>query len=414
MKFPPRPENDFAEYIRTYYRECRFAFDRIEAIAGKWMFRDLIPGMSDFDTRFIVRDDMTVDDWCHMSTAIGEAHLAMCRKYPAWARNLEHLPGINLTWTELTLERIYYPEFQQWTYYHSDHPERISAALDQFARRPWDAKDEYFQLKKFCLYYGRYNRTIDPPVNLGPQAVKYPLHSRLMHYFGPSVMSAASLLERRNFVGKFDAFDWAARHFPQLRCWDLVYEIFHAGYETPRWYEEPLLTNLDDALEEALRVLAASLREALTLVPREAGLDVAAWSRALAHAPIEPALLIFDNAKFARLMKGRLWFYSHAPDYFDTVWLIRNELGRIGRNYFRAPFQTYWKIRTGGSIDDPANILDALRGELLTATEVEATKTFDRLATGPTPAGKEKEVAAAIVDVFDDVFKALNKISSSV
>src|SRR6266852_403520 len=190
MRFAPRPENDFAEYIRTYYRECRFRFDRIEGMAGKWMFRDLVPGMSDFDTRFIVRDDMTLDDWCRMSSTIGEAHLALCRKYPAWARNLEHLPGINLTWSELMAERSYYPEFLQWTYYHSDYPERISAALDHFARRPWDTKDEYFQLKKFCLYYGRYNRTIDPPVNLGTQANKYPLHSRLMHYFSPPVMSA--------------------------------------------------------------------------------------------------------------------------------------------------------------------------------------------------------------------------------
>ena len=77
MRFAPRPENDFADYIRTYYRECRARFDGIEAIAGKWMFRDLIPGMSDFDTRFIVRDGMTADDWCRMSTAVGEAHLRL-------------------------------------------------------------------------------------------------------------------------------------------------------------------------------------------------------------------------------------------------------------------------------------------------------------------------------------------------
>ena len=32
MRFAPRPENDFADYIRTYYRECRARFDGIEAI----------------------------------------------------------------------------------------------------------------------------------------------------------------------------------------------------------------------------------------------------------------------------------------------------------------------------------------------------------------------------------------------
>ena len=71
MKFAPRPENDFADYIRTYYEACRYHCDKIEAIAGKWMFRDLLPGMSDFDTRFIVNDGMTVDDWCELSTTIG-------------------------------------------------------------------------------------------------------------------------------------------------------------------------------------------------------------------------------------------------------------------------------------------------------------------------------------------------------
>ena len=167
MRFAPKPENDFAEYIRTYYQECRYRFNRIEAIAGKWMFRDLIPGMSDFDTRFILRDGMTVDDWCSLSTLIGETHLALCEKYPCWARNFEHLPGVNLTWPELISERSYYPEYQQWTFYHTEEPKRLGDALDAFAKRPWDEKDEYFHLKKFCLYYGRYDRQIDPAINLG-------------------------------------------------------------------------------------------------------------------------------------------------------------------------------------------------------------------------------------------------------
>ncbi len=414
MRFPLRPENDFAEYIRTYYRECRYRFERIEAIAGKWMFRDLAPGMSDFDTRFIVRDGMTADDWCRMSMAIGEAHLALCARVPAWARNLEHLPGVNLTWSELTAERSYYPEFQQWTYYHTEHPAQISAALEHFARRPWDVKDEYFHLKKFCLYYGRYDRTIDPAVNLGVHAVKYPLHSRLMHYFNPPVLSAVCLLERQNLAGKLDAFEWAARLFPELRCWEMVDEILHGGYETPRWYSEPHLTELEDALEEALGAIAARLRGVITLVPAEAGLEIAAWKRALPKAPIDPALVIFDNAKFARLMKGRLWFYLHAPAHFDTAWLFQNELRRIGQNFFRTPFQMFWQIRTGESVDNPANILDALRGGLLTEAEVEATREFDRITARPYEAATARDRAAAIVAVFDDFFRALFKISQAV
>lgn len=414
MNFAPKPENDFADYIRTYYRECRYRFDKIEAIAGKWMFRDLIPGMSDFDTRFILDDSMTVDDWCHMSTVIGETHLNLCQKYPCWARNLEHLPGVNLTWSELNLERTYYPEYQQWTYYHSEHPHRISAALDRFARRPWDAKDEYFHLKKFCLFYGRYDRTIDPAINLGVHANKYPLHSRLMHYFNPPVLATVCLLEKNNLAGKIDAFEIAQRHFPQLHCWDTVREILHGNYETPRWYQEPFLSQLEDELEQALKVMAAGLREVITLVPQSAGTDISAWKKALQDVPLDPALIIFDNAKFSRLMKGRLYFYLHAPAHFDYTWLIQNELKRIGHNFFRVPFRTYWKIRTGEIVEDPVAILDKLEGELLTREEVVMVKKFARLSPGHWEAGKEREIAAAIIEVFDGFFSALSKISVAV
>ena len=181
MRFAPKPENDFAHYIRTYYDECHSRCSKIEAIAGTWAFRDLIPGMSDFDTRFIVSDDMSDADWCEMSDAVGDAHLALCRRYPFWSRNLEHLPGLNLTWSEFVDERFYYPEYKQWSFYHSETPKRLSDSLNEIFGRPWDIKDEYFHLKKFCLYYGSYNRSIDPAINLGVHENKYPLHSRIMH-----------------------------------------------------------------------------------------------------------------------------------------------------------------------------------------------------------------------------------------
>lgn len=414
MKFAPRPENDFADYIRTYYEACRYRCDKIEAIAGKWMFRDLLPGMSDFDTRFIVNDGMTVDDWCQLSTVMGETHLRLCEKYPCWARNFEHLPGVNLTWSELTSERNYYPEYHQWTYYLTEDPKSLGAALDTLARRPWDEKDEYFHLKKFCLYYGRYNRTIDPAINLGVHESKYPLHSRIMHYFNPPVHSAVCVLEKQNICGKLDAYEIAQRHFPELRCWEPIREILHAHYEIPMWYEEPRLSQLEDVLEEALGVILERLRDSVTLIPAEAGTDMGDWRAALQDVPVDPALVIFDNAKFSRLMKGRLHFYGNAPAHFDTTWLIQNELGRIGNSFFRMPFRTFWKIRTGETVEDPVTILDELKGDLLSPSEVEGTKAFARLTPDEWEAGKEHEIAAAIVEVFDEFFKALNKISDAV
>lgn len=411
--FAPKPENDFAEFIRTYYDECRCRFDRIEAIAGKWMFRDLVPGMSDFDTRFVVADGMKPEDWCRMSMAVADAHMTLCRKVPSWARNLEHLPGINLTWQELTSEQSYYPEYQQWTYYLSTQPQRLSAALAHLAKRPWDIKDEYFHLKKFCAYYGRYDRTIDVPVNLGVHEGKYPLHSRLMHYFTPPVQSGACLLEKRPLSGKNEALEIAARAFPKLRCWPMIWEIQNAGYAIPAWYEESRLVELEDALEEALRVMADAIRPRLTLLPVGVGTDIPAWKKALAATAMDPALIITDNARFSRLMKGRLYFYAHAPACFDSLYLIRNELGRIGRLFFKVPFQVFWKLRTGETVEDPGVILDRLRGDPLTEEETECTREFWRLAGGTWEKGKERETALAIVAVYDGFFSALNRISGS-
>jgi len=414
MRFAPRPENDFAEYIHTYYRECRYRFERVDAIAGKWTFRDLIPGMSDFDVRLICTDPMTADDWCRLSSAVGEAHMALCRRRPGWWRNLEHLPGVNLTWRELTGERWYYPEYHQWSFYDTESPARVSAALEHLAHRPWDEKDEYFHLKKFCLYYGRYNRSIDPPVNLGVHENKYALHSRLMHYFAPPMHSAVCILLGQNIPGKFEALQIARRLVGELPCWEMMREILSADYEVPKWYEEPNLTRLEDELERALRVTAERLRAVITLVPAEAGLDIAAWKQALERVPLDPAMRIFENAKFSRLMKGRLWFYANAPREFDTTWLIRNELGRIGKGFFHVPFATFWEIRTGEKIDDPIEILDQLAGNPLTDAEVEATREFHRLTSEPCAEGRERQRALAIARVFDGFLHALTRISEDV
>ncbi len=410
MIFAPKPENDFAFFIRTYYEACRRRFDKIEAIAGKWMFRDLLPGMSDFDARFIVADDMTCDDWCRMSAAVGEAHHALCGKYPVWARILEHLPGVNVTWHELTAEETYYPEYLQWTFYHSSAPERLHQAERTLSDRGLDLKDEYFHLGRFCTYFGRYNRTIDRPINMGVHANKYPLHSRLMHYFAPPVHSAMFLLNRRAYVGKFDALEAACRLFPALRCWDYLWEILGRSYETPRWYDEDALEELEDSLEEGLNVIAAALRDVVTLIPPEIGIDISGWKRSLADIRIDPGMEFFHQVKFSRLMKGRLLFYGNAPEHFETDWLIRNELGRIGANFFTTPFRLLWRVIDGRDVESPIAVIDELQGDLLASDEIQAVKAFHRLTSVPAAAGEEKKAAVQIAGIFDDYYAVLWKI----
>ena len=112
-------------------------------------------------------------------------------------------------------------------------------------------------------------------------------------------------------------------------------------------------------------------------------------------------------------MKGRLYFYINAPDYFATLFLIQNELGRIGNNFFKYPFQNYWKIRSGLRVENPVEILDQLRNDPLSEDEIEATKEFARLNFSDWR-GKEYQVASSIIAIYDDFYKALSKITASI
>jgi len=309
-------------------------------------------------------------------------------------------------------ERCYYPEYKQWSFHHSENPRKLSKARQILNMRPWDIKDEYFHLKKFCLYYGRYNRTIDPAINLGVHENKYPLHSRIMHYFAPPVHSAMILLKQQNIAGKFEALEIASNTFPELKCWDIMWEILHANYETPKWYKEPYVSELEDALEDALKFLAVHLFEASSIIPKTAGLDISKWKQAINKIPVDPTMIIFDNAKFSRLMKGRLKFYANAPAHFDFIWLIKNELGRMGNNFFKIPFSTFWKIKTGEDIEKPERILAELKG-VLTDGEIEASKTFIKELSGNWKNGKERETARVIAGIFDEFFSGLNKVSEA-
>lgn len=413
MKFAPKPENDFRRFYELYYSECRRRFPRITAIAAKWRFEDLIPGLSDFDTRFIVQDGMTVQDWCDMSEAVGETHLDLCNRYPHWARNLEHLPGINLAWTELTDPATYYPEYPQWTFYDTTDPARLAAAQRYLSGRAWGAEDEFFHLKKFCLFYGRYNRTIDPAVNLGAFENKYPLHSRFMHYFCPPLQSAMCILLKRPIAGKMETVRLACETFSEPVFKEML-DAVERHYEIPELYAEPGVTQLEDRLEGALDMLRRRLAPALTVIPHAEKTSVAEWKAALNAAPVNPVMRVFDAARFCRLMKGRLKFYGRAPAHFDSTWPIENELLRLKRSFFDIPFGTCWEMQTGEKVKDPAAALDRLADGLLTPDELRCTKEFVRLTPGHWEAGRQRQIALEIAEVFDGFFSALTTVTNRV
>lgn len=413
MIFAPKPENCFDEFIETYYRECTGRFPKIEAIAGKWEFPDLIPGLSDFDTRFLCADDMTPEDWCEMSQAVGEVHLKLCIERPEWARILEHLPGVNPTWSEFIDDESYYPEYGQWSIYHAGNTGKWREAEQALGRHPWDARDEYFFLKKFFTYYGPYNRGIDPAINMGRFENKYPLHSRIMHYFSPPLQAAVSILEKKPCKGKFSAFEKAEKFFPTLSVLREIQEIAARHYEVPALYEESALTRLEERLRAALDVLLEAIQPEITILPVEEGDDGASLRKKIAAVPVSPLLKLFDSSRFCRLFKGRLFFYANAPAHFDNIWLIQNELSRIGEMFFKGPYRIYWETVTGERTENPVTILDALTPAVISKEEADAAREFARLTPGSWEPGSEVETARAIIPIFDHVFTGLYKLNES-
>jgi hypothetical protein len=413
IRFAPCPQNDFPQFIERYFRECSNRFPKIEAISGKWEFEDLIPGMSDFDTRFLCTDSMTADDWCEMSSIVGQVHLDLCDQYPEWARILEHLPGINLTWSEMQDELTYYPEYKQWSFYHCLN-QPLQAQIKNFLeKRNWDFKDEYFHLKKFLLYYGPYDRSIDVPINLGVFESKYPLHSRLMHYFTPPIQSAVSIALRKTVRGKLAAIRMAKDIFPKISVFDELLELVACHYEKPHLYEEPALSKLEGRLFDALKTVAGEIAPLITVIPDAAKTPPQLWKEKIKSVKIDPAMIIFENARFSRLMKGRLFFYVNAPRHFDHLLCIRVELKRIGANFFRVPFSVFWQVIHGKKVENPAEIVQQLASDFLDEEEVRCTLEFDRL-TRLDYHGREEEIARKIIPIFDGFYRALHKITLEV
>ncbi len=408
LRFTPAPTNDFADFIRTYFERCRAKSPRIEGNAGKWRFEDLIPGLSDFDTRFLVSDATTAEDWCRLSMGVAEVHLELARERKDWARNLEHLPGVNLKWGELLDPQQYFTEFSQWSFYHGDTA-KLAAARRFVADHGWTAVDEHYHWKKISLYYGPYNRTIDPAINLGPYENKYSLHSRLLHYFCPPVHAGVCLAEGRTSPGKLDAFRRARELFPHPEVIDQVLALIARHYEDEAYLTEPGVTELDGRLEAYLTDMVAVLlkRRPLACPPRP---TVPELKRAVAAAGGDAAFAqLFENIKFSRLMKGRLWFYGQEVPWFDSGPLIRNELNRIGGSFYATPVRLFARLAYGADLT-PEAALARMEGDVFDAGQAEACRRFAAAACTPCPDGELRARALKIAAGFDPFLHALEHL----
>lgn len=408
MKFAPKPQNDFLLFMRTYYDRCRAVSPHIRATAAKWTFEDFIPGLSDIDVRLIFANGMEPQHWSDASEAIGQVHARLCHEFPHWARNLEHLPGINLTVDEITSPRLFYSEFHQWSFYDGE-PEVLDKIHQTLHRVKWSSRDELYHLKKFATYCGPYRRGIDPPINVGCFENKYPLHSRYMHYFAPPVQAAMSLLHRRNIPGKQEALRMARSLLPNPRVIDRLFETLDRHYEVPEDYQEPRLSQLERELDQYLKDAWAALEGSITRVDHGSSDSPDAIRGQVAAVKAEPVAAFFEGAKFGRLLKGRLLFYAESIPHFDSTWLIRNELGRAAENFYNKPLGIYGQVRYGGQWT--ANqVLRMIRGELLTEEQCDAMTDFAKLVDKPIPPGLERERSREAARAYDNVLFCLERL----
>ncbi|MHB9028605.1 MAG: hypothetical protein ACYC9O_07550 [Candidatus Latescibacterota bacterium] len=406
--FAPKPVNIFPAHIQEYFERSREACPHLEAITGKWEFEDLIPGLSDFDARFIFSDDTAAGDWPEISRAIGRVHAAICREYPDRARILEHLPGINLTWGELLDPLFYYPEFHQWTTY-SAPAEKATGFAQYLAERPWGESDELYSMKRFATYFTPYDRAIDPAINLHEFESKYPLHSRFMHYFCPPVQSLVSLKLKRMVRGKLEAFRLARELFPNPEVIDLTFDAIDRHYEIPDYYGEPHLSRLEDLLfrylREAFRVTCPDIT-VLDAAPEDTHRELRAKLARYGKNTLEQ---FFDGSKFCRLMAGRIFFYAEDIPHFDSAWLIRHELGRDRKMFYETTFSAFAKIAWGEDLS-PEESLARCRGEFLSDDETKIVRAYaDIFGRGYDPL-RIKEFAVEVAKALGEYQVVLEKL----
>jgi hypothetical protein len=408
VSFPPAPPNIFQPHIREYFEGTRVECGLVEAIGGKWNFEDLIPGLSDFDARFIFSDRTSPEDWVTISRAMGKVHTAMCWQYPERARILEHLAGINLTWEEMSDPLFYYPEFRQWTIYHG--PDAKMTALEQYLEtRAWTEDDEIFSLKKFLTYYTPYDRGIDPAINLGIFESKYPLHSRFMHYFAPPVQAAVSIVERRMVRGKMESLRLARELFPEPAVIDMVMNSIDRHYEIPEFYGEPGFSRIEERLYEYLHRVYGEILPLITVVPADPHDTPSILSGKLSG--VKGAVLgrFFDAVKFARQIGGRLLFYSEEIPHFDSIPLIHNDLNRIRKMFYENAFRLFGRIVWAEDIT-PEEALRRCRGRFLSAPEIDAVRAYAEIFSRKNDFSSIRDFSRAVAEAVFPFQVVLEKL----
>ena len=297
-------------------------------LVAKWEKSDLVPGLSDLDFRVVCDDQTTAEDWVEIDRHLGQIHLEMVRTHPEWNRINEHTPGAGLTVRELMDERFYNPEYAVWDLWWGEE-DWFAALKQKVYSRPFDLIDEHYHLSRFLGYYSPYIHGIDPPINLGPFEPKYALHSRCWHYFAPPMLSAASILARRNLSGKRRALEWLRDNGHAVDGVQAVLYQVDSHYETPELTDQGRLRAFEELLFSGFEELIEPLHTAIQNLDVGSLVSPGLMKEQLASIGTAPLSTLMEIVRFARIRAGRYYFYANAPDHFETRQLFIWELNWI-------------------------------------------------------------------------------------
>ena len=315
----------FESVSRTLGSGLRRRTTHLVALVAKWQKEDLVPGLSDLDFRVICDDETSGEDWVVVDQAVGEIHLEMVRAHPEWNRINEHTAGAGLTLAEAMDQRFHNSEYAAWSVWwgQEDWYRRLES---QIRRRPFDVLDEHYHLSRFLGYYSPYIRGIDPPINLGPFETKYPLHSRCWHYFAPPMLSAASLLARRNLPGKRRGLSWLRRAGHITAAVETVLHQVDSHYETRELADPSRLGEFEKFLFTAFAEMRDPVRESIRHLRLPATSDPEKLKKSLSAMVSDPLSSLIENVRFVRIRAGRYHFYVNAPRHFEVQELMAIEL----------------------------------------------------------------------------------------
>ncbi|QDT00407.1 hypothetical protein [Adhaeretor mobilis] len=305
---------DVAEYIGN---RLSAANPCVVALISKWPTGDLVPGLSDMDFRVVCDKTTTASDWVQIDWHVGRIHREMVEHHPEWNRINEHTPGAGISLTELDHERLHHPEYSVWNVWWGSG-EWLSRLKSRTLPRPLCAIDEQYHLARFLTYYSPYIHGIDPPINLGAYEPKYALHSRCWHYYAPPMLSAATLLARRHFVGKRESLRWLIENDFAKRQTQAMLQQVDAHYDTPELSDPSRLDRFEQLLWTGFQELFEPVCRSVEHLELPSPFSLVDLKQQVNDLTVDPLMELLENVRFLRIRASRCYFYLNAPAHFSA------------------------------------------------------------------------------------------------